>query len=484
MKLQARNRLGITSRGGGWLFFSVILLALFQNPSLATDIRSGISFEARPDETLVARPDSPESAVGSGSADPGEYSLEDCLDLALQSNLEVKAQKSTLKGAFHKVREQFSQVKPQLGFQNLYTVQQKVPGFGSTKLGDKELDISQVTLKQPVYSFGRLESAVKMVREQYKAEEAVFDKTLMDTIHQVIRGFLEVLKTKNRVRIASETIQVLNEHLTLVNNLLQAGVVLNTDVSTTKVKVLEAQQRLIEERNSHDLAKIALYNMLDLPEQVRPEFRDIPPIPLDASTSFDNADRQPEMRQLEHLIEAGKKWYTIEKNSNLPVVGFQWTYSTGNQFMEDFKNWSATMVFDFPLFDSGSSRARKAQAKAGLERVKYTRDSARRKFSLAIQQSARKVREMQEKFALARQIEEAARENYSHLSDQFREGAVINTDVLSGNLALTNARLGVNNAYYDYVAYLADHFRSRGDMTEFLALLKSPPATAGSTKEK
>jgi len=445
-------------------------------------------FSAIPSETsplflpLEAIPPASEDVPGNQATH--SYSLEACLEMALENNLEIQAQKKTLISAFHKVNEQFSQVKPQVGFQNVYTVQGKVPGFGEAKLGDKELDIAQVTFKQPLYSFGRLESGVQMVREQYKAEEATFEKTRMDIIHDVSRGFLHVLKAKNRVSIAQETIQVLHQHLKLVENLFQAGVVLNTDVSTTKVKVLEAQQRLIEERNALDIAQISLCNFLQIPEPLQVCFQDIPPMPLNASTSFDNHEQQPEMRQLQHLIKAGEKWYFIEKRGNLPVIGFQGAYSTGNQFMEDFKNWNANLVFDLPIFDSGSSRARKAQAKANLEKMKLSRDSARQKFSLAIQQSARNVQEMQEKFVLARQIEETARENFTNLLNQFKEGAVINTDVLSGQLAVTNARLGVTNAYYDYVSFLADHFRSQGDMTGFLSLVKSARLAAIALKEK
>jgi outer membrane protein TolC len=436
-----------------------------------------------PDKTAatdISAPTSPPPAPPENS--PASLSLLDCIDLALRNNLEIRAQQDTLDASFHKVREQFSQVKTQIGFQNVYSLQQNVPGFGAAKLGDKETSVSAVTLRQPVYSFGRLESGVRMVQEQHKAEEASLAATQLTIAHQVIREFLEVLKTRNRVLIANETLDVLRQHLELVERLLQEGVILNTDVSTTKVKLLEAQQRLIEERNSRDLAHIKLCNLLRLPEGADTDFSDIPALPLNASTTFENRGAQPEMRNLQHLIKAGKEWYSIEKRNTMPVIGLQWTYSTGNQFFENFKNWNANVVFDMPLYDSGSARARRAQAKANLNKIEALRDSAAQRFSLAIQQSARKVQEMQEKFALAHQIEATARQNFELLQSQFREGAVINTDVLSAQLAFTNARLGVMNAYYEYVAYLSDYHRSLGDLSGFLQILQTPPPTS-STQE-
>ncbi len=401
-----------------------------------------------------------------------EISLEECINLALQNNLEIRAQKKSLEGAFHNVREQLTLAKPQVVMQNLYSLQGKVPGFGASKLGDTETNISQMTLKKPLYSFGRLENGVSMVRELYKAEDSTLAATRVDIIHRVIRGFLDLLKAGNRARIAQETIQVLQEHLRLVESLFQAGVVLNTDVSTTKVRVLEAQQRLIEERNSRYIAQLGLCDLIRLPADTSVLFQDIPPMPRQVSVNLKNTDQQPEMEKLSHLIKAGENRYSLEKRGNLPMIGMQYTYSTGNQFLEDFKNWNAIVVLEVPVFDSGLSRARKEQAKADLERMQYLRDTARQKFSLAIQKSARNVQEMQEKFVIAQQIERTAVENYANLQNQFKEGAVINTDVLSAQLTLTNARLGLTNAYYDYVAYLADHFRSLGNIDEFLQLVE------------
>jgi len=44
--------------------------------------------------------------------------------------------------------------------------------------------------------------------------------------------------------------------------------------------------------------------------------------------------------------------------------------------------------------------------------------------------------------------------------------------VLSAQLTLTSAKLGLTNAYYDYIAYLADHFRCLGNIDEFLQLVE------------
>jgi len=463
------------------LFFLFFAFLLITNDLLAQS-RPGNASEAQiipcPVQNVELEKDEPKfsaeiTAQEQSASEPVQtYSMEECVNLALQNNLEIQAQKKSLEGAFHKVREQLTLAKPQIVMQNLYSLQGKIPGFGEAKLGDTETNISQVTLKQPLYSFGRLESGIRMVRELYKAEDSTFMANRVDIIHRVIRGFLDVLKAGNRVRIARETIQVLQEHLRLVESLFQAGVVLNTDVSTTKVKVLEARQRLIEERNSCDMAQLGLCDLLHLPGDTIVGFQEIPPMPRQVAVNLKNTDQQPEMENLSHLIEAGKNRYSIEKRGKLPMVGLQYTYSTGNQFLEKFKNWNAVVVLEVPVFDSGLSRARKEQAKAGLEQLQYLRAAARQKFSLAIQQSARKVQEMQEKFVLAQQIDRTATENYANLQNQFKEGAVINTDVLSAQLTLTSAKLGLTNAYYDYIAYLADHFRCLGNIDEFLQLVE------------
>jgi len=398
--------------------------------------------------------------------------LEECLALALKNNLEIRAQKNAVDGAFQKMVEQTTLAKPRIGAQQIYSLQGKLLSFGEARLGDKETSITQLSLTQPVYTFGRLEKGLKMIKEEFRAEDATFAAAQADVLHRVIRSYLDVLKNGNRIRIASETIQVLEEHLKLVESLFSAGVVLKTDVSMTKVKMLEARQGLIEAQNAFDVSRLGLLQIVGLDNKAIEDFQDIPLMPLNASTTLNNPNCQPEIKKLDHLIKMGKYGYELAKINHFPNVGLQGTWSTGNQFFENFKNWNANIVLDFPFFDSGSTSAKKKQAFAALEKLKNLREDARQKFDLAISRSARNVRELQEKFALARQIEATARENYENLQSQYREGAAINTDVLSAQLSWSNARIGVNNAYYDYVAYLADHYYSLGNIDGFIELVK------------
>lgn len=452
---------------------------------------SPIESEDLPGESRDTSGSAAEAGVSLDSADPVSdagfppepLSLENLIELALRNNLEIHAQGNALEAAKQKAREQFTLGKPRVGAKQIYSLQERVPGFGSTSLGDKETSIYQVSLTQPVYTFGRLENGVRMVNAEHLAEQSQSSAVRTDIIHRVIRNFLDVMKERNRIRIANETLGVLQEHLKLVETLLEAGVILNTDVSMTKVKLLEARQGLIESRNSLDVARLSLFQLAGLPDASDPDFPDIPPMPLNASTTLDNPDQQPEVKKLDHLIKAGENGYKIAKKGNLPMVGLQWTWSSGNQFLEDFKSWNANVVLDFPFFDSGLSQAQRRQAGARLDQLKNLREDARNKFDLALKKSARKVQEMQEKFALARQIEETARENFTNLQTQYKEGGAINTDVLTAQLALSNARIGVNNAYYDYVAYLADHYRSQGRIDDFVALVQQARDADSTSKQ-
>lgn len=415
--------------------------------------------------------DNMQPALSSGSEEL-DLTLEECVSLALQNNLEIRAQKNTVDESFHKKAEQITQGKPRIGAQHIYSLQERVMGLGESSIGDKETRISQVTLTQPIYTFGRLEKGLKLVRETYQAEKATLAATRANVMHRVILNFLDVLRNRNNIHIASETVEVLQEHLKLVKNLFAAGIVLNTDLSMTKVKVLEARQGLIESNNSFEISRLGLLQLIGIERFTKRRFQDIPLMPATVSTTLDNPGSQPEMKNIEHLIEAGKQNCALARRNNLPIIGLQATWSSGNQFMEDFKSWNANVVLDFPFFDSGSTKAKQNQALANLAKLKNIQEDTRQKFDLAISQSARNVQELQEKFALAMQIKEAAEENYSNLRNQYREGSAINTDVLEAQLLWSNAKVGVNNAYYDYVAFLADHYYSLGNIDGFIKLVE------------
>ncbi|MBF0406088.1 MAG: TolC family protein [Candidatus Riflebacteria bacterium] len=400
-------------------------------------------------------------------------SLEKCLKTALSNNIELKGQKHVLQSTIYQIREAKARLKPQFNLQNVQTHSKNLLSFGEATIGKHDTNISRGVLQQPVYSFGRLNLGLDMVKVQRQSEEKALRAKTEDILARVIRSYIDNLNTQNRLRIASESCQLIKAHLVTTQSLYDAGVILKTDVSSTRVKLLEAQQKLVEEESALEIARENLSNLLGISPV---EVTGVSQI-IDSDVAFDKWQNlasntntlSPEIERLDCIVSMLKKKLALEKKGKLPALGFQAIYSTGNEFNDSFKNWNAMLVLEIPVFDGGTVKARKNQAEEELEKTKCDRENVVRQLNLMARTSYLKAKDIEKKIGLAKEALQVAQENLDQNVINFKEGTVINTDVLSAQLLLNNAKVKYNEAVFDYLQHLTDYFKNTGNIKGFLS---------------
>ncbi|HNV69229.1 MAG TPA: TolC family protein, partial [Candidatus Ozemobacteraceae bacterium] len=356
-----------------------------------------------------------------------------------------------------------------------------LPGFGDVRIGQNDSNISKAVLQQPLYTFGRIESGVKMIEEQVKAEECALSAKKEDIVLAVVKSYLEVLKAQNRAGIAHEGHRVISEHLQLTETLFKAGVVLSTDVAATRVKQLEAEQKLVEEENAVHIAEEELSHLLGLPTGELGTIADIPlgslSLPPASTTTLALRHPSSEIQRVDALLRLLRNRHFIEKRGQYPIVSLQATYETGNQFTEHQKNWNAVVVLDFPIFDSGATKARASQVHHEIARTTHQRSLVEQGVELAVKTSFLRVQELEKKIGLAMQALQTAQENLDQNRINYREGAALNTDVLNAELLLRNAKVAYSNAFFDYLYQQTALHKHLGRLSEYLRTVLGVDAT-------
>ncbi len=408
----------------------------------------------------------------SSSSTTSARTLAECITISLQQNHAIGAQENALQIARFQHREARTAAGPRVNLQNIQTHVHTLPGFGNIKIGQQDSNISKAVLQQPLYTFGRIESGIKMIDEQVKAEECALSAKKEDIVLAVVKAYLEVLKARNRAGIASESHRVISEHLQLNETLFKAGVVLSTDVAATRVKQLEAEQKLVEEENAVHIAEEELSHLLNLPTGELGPIADIPlgslSLPAAATTTLQLRRPSAEIQRVDALLRLLKNRHFIEKRGQYPIVSLQATYETGNQFTEHQKNWNAVVVLDFPVFDSGATRARARQVQHEIAKTSHARAQVEQSLDLAVQTSFLRVQELEKKIGLAMQTLQTAQENLDQNRINYREGTALNTDVLNAELLLRNAKVAYSNAFFDYIFQQTALYKNLGRLPDFL----------------
>ncbi len=435
-----------------------------------------LSPEAKSGEPQVASPTPP-------------LGLNSCIALALARNYAFLAQKNEFEKNKAGVLEQVSMTRPHIRFQDSLTRVAKLMSIGGGKgmsLGEKEVNLASFILTQPLFYFGRLELGIEMVEKQKEASTQALEAKKWDITLDVIRAYLRVLKARNFERIARESLGLLEAHFDLSNKLFKEGVVLKTDVLSTKVKLLEAKQRVIEAVHSGKLAAHSLRHLLVIPEN---EHLEISPFTVKSAEPYTleqavlDGESTPEIRQMKALVEMQGKRKEIERRGNLPAVNLQGQWVSGSQFNEKQKNWSATVVLDVPVFDSGQTRARTRQAQQDMKKTENLMRDRIQRLRLDIRNAFQKKVEMQEMLQVVDETLAASQENFDQISEFYKAGSVLNTDVLEAQFALNNARLNRSNTSFDLLAFEAELLKLAGRLDRFLAAVDYPDNPEGSKVE-
>jgi len=403
----------------------------------------------------------------------GMFDLEDCLQAALESNLDVGASKKSVGIARSQVSQARSAARPRLNVQAEQVHVDRLTSFGTLSIGDKDPAYSHAVLQQPLFTSGRIELGIAASRDNQKAAEWGVRATKEDVILRTIKGYLAVLSQNNRLRIASESLQVYLEHLALTEDLAKGGVILSTDVAATRVKMLEARQKVLEEENALEIRRESLAELIGMPTDSLARVKQIDAWSLAAIIPEGPATMSvgllPELEGLSTTGKMLRKRVLAEQRGRLPSIVLQAKWDSGSSFKTNFPNWNAAVAIDLPVFDGGISRAKAEQARRELEKTNLLREQISRQLGLAAQTSYLKVQEIARKIGLAIEALKTAHENLEQNRINYQAGTVLNTDVLNAQLLYSDARIRVNNAVYEYLENLAAYYRHTGHIAEYLS---------------
>ena len=188
------------------------------------------------------------------------YNLKESVETALKNNLSIILAEEKLFGARGKIKEVKAGKFPTLSLDSTYTRLGEAPSssfsisatpevvydstgavsaLGFTSLGgglwmdpdfypgasmdmtfsDLNIYDLKLTLKQPVWTFGRLENAHSLAKLSYRATLYEYNRTKAEVIFNVKKAYFGVLQTKHFVKVAQAAVDSVKGHLKTVKDL-------------------------------------------------------------------------------------------------------------------------------------------------------------------------------------------------------------------------------------------------------------------------
>jgi outer membrane protein len=405
------------------------------------------------------------------SAQEKKWTLEECVDYAIQNNISVKQSELDLKTSEVEKMEAIGGFLPSLNANANYSVntgasinpvtnQFQNQTFKSFSAGAN----SSITLFNGLSNWKTLQrSKLNQIANKYRLEKMKDDIAL-----SVANSYLQILFNREQLKVLINQNSITKENLTRTQQLIDAGSLPAGDIFELQATDATQQQQIISTENTLLISKIALSQMLLIKDyatfDVSDEDIDLP------LTDLSNESQQTILAKAKESVndikialsnvEVAKKDVTISRSSYLPTlsgfVGYntRWSESTPFNFTDQLSLFDGTAIglqLNVPILNGLTTRGRVQRAKINQERSEYQLQQAELDLETSVYQAYNDVINAKKSFEAAQKTLEARKQAFGFSKERYEVGLLNTFDFSQSSIALDNAESELLRTKYDYI---------------------------------
>jgi len=399
-------------------------------------------------------------------------SLQDAIQIGLDNSKSLKISELNMDIAQGKSSEVNANRWASLAFKGGYTKLSTVPAykivlpfeipgvgnsFTATQFYFNNYNL-QMQLQQPIFTGLQLENSAKAAE---KTAEATSYDTKADRANlkvQIASAYWNFYQTFQAEQFMQENLDRTNLHYKQAQDMLNQGMLTQSDVLSAKVQVSNAHLMLLDAQNNLRLAAVALNNVLGVPLNTEYKITSVPQTGdttmQDISTLLQAAlENRNELQSLKLKYQAADAAVAAAWGAYLPqiiLVG-DFYYQRPNQryqpVVNAFKNtWDAGIQISLPIWNWGQTESKINEARAQREQTQLAEKQTADAIYLDVTQSFLNFKQAKDKIAVVQTAVNDAEESYRISDQKFKVGLVTNTDLMDAEIALLQAKLNYTQA--------------------------------------
>lgn len=311
----------------------------------------------------------------------GAWSLQDCLDYALEHNIQIQKSKiNQLSG-----NEDTQQAKARLFPSLSASVTQGFVNYPSTEaLSNNSYSGNySVNANWTLFDGGRRKNTIKQQEILDEMNELSTEQSEDDIRISIVQTYLQVMYALESVRVNENTVEVSRAQRDRAAELLRAGSISQVDFAQMESQYSADKYQLIVSQNNLDNYKLQLKQLLELDiteemDLVEMDLTDddvIRPLPDKQAVYQTSLAVRPEIRsgelnidqsELEVKKAKGASFPTISLNAGIGTGHLSGTdYAFGNQMWDKF-NESIGLTLSIPIFSNRENKTAVNKARYAL----------------------------------------------------------------------------------------------------------------------
>jgi outer membrane protein len=404
--------------------------------------------------------------------------LEQCLDAAVQHSRLLQNSERSVAIAKARRDETAAQRLPALSITAQYAHIGEVTSFtipmGPTsttfQFGASDRINADAGVQMPLYTFGRIESAVSISEEGIRLSEVQKKEQLTALTEQVYRAFFSLLLNQRIFEIEQKSVDRAGRFVEISQQRFAAG-----QVPESEVRVQQIQAQAARDAAAADMRTTSLW-LAKLIGSAEPEIQ-----VAGIMAIRDAAESSPRFveRALEQRGEIARATFQqamerqqlrLAELGNYPTFILNGHYTLQNGFdptdpQRLIDNWNAGVVMSFPLFDGFASSHRAQQARLQLENTRVrgeeTADLIRLQVNQALSELDKTISQanrLQENVVLAGSLAEV-------VEKQYRAGTATSLELLNAQQTVAMSEKQLVLARFAHVMARIDLARACNDFT-------------------
>lgn len=196
-----------------------------------------------------------------------KWTLEDCVNYALENNIQVKQSENSIALAEVDKRQAIGNFIPSLNFNSTGAWNSGLTQDPSTGLlinQTSQTTTGGIQSGVAIYRGFRNQNQLKRAELSILASQYQLDRVKDDVTLQVINAYLQVLFAKEAVNVAIPQVEITKEQLERTQRLVDAGTMPQGDLLDVQATLANDEQNLIITENNVNLALINLAQLLQL----------------------------------------------------------------------------------------------------------------------------------------------------------------------------------------------------------------------------
>ncbi|MCK9240070.1 TolC family protein [Desulfocurvus sp.] len=420
---------------------------------------------------------------------PGVASAQDVLTMkqaverALSDNPSMRAARHDLLGAEQGRKSARGSFLPSATVTYGYTVKDHTKPTRDVDTTDAKYFSTSLNLHQDLFTGFAVLSTYQRAELARQSAELALTRNELVVIGTVQQNFLALLKAREDVRSAEDSVARLEEQLKVTTAFYEVGLKPRLDVLQAEVDLATAQEALLQAKNSVDTQVARLNTLLDLDLHADVDYRgalEYAPCTLSLDEAVNSAlAARPDLQIARKGVEIAAKDKNIVDSAFYPKLGadFDWSsMGTGpdaagsDRTRTEYSAWSASVGVSWTFFEWGKTYYASQQADQQIKSLLETEMNTRQEALYEVKANHLAVGKAAESIKVSRKALEAARESYRMAVARYQAQVGTNTDVLDAQERLTKAEAGLTSALADYQIALSKLYVSIGRKNEALVI--------------